>query len=130
MNANKKSFYTIDEYIENFPDDIQIKLQKIRKTIKKAAPDSKEVISYRMPAFKQNSVLVYFAAFNNHIGFFPTPKPIEIFKDKLTAYKTSKGTIQFPLDKKIPLDLITEITKFRLKEDLEKAKGKTKNKIF
>ena len=130
MKANNKSFNTIDEYIENFPDDIQIILQKIRKTIKKAAPDSKEVISYRMPAFIQNSVLVYFAAFNNHIGFFPTSKPIEIFKDKLTAYKTSKGTIQFPLDKKIPLDLITEITKFRLKEDLEKAKGKTKNKIF
>ncbi len=126
MKSNKKSFETIDDYIKTFPNDTQKILQKIRKTIKKAAPDSKEVISYRMPAFIQNSVLVYFAAFNNHIGFFPTPKPIEIFKDKLTAYKTSKGTIQFPLDKKIPLDLITEITKFRLKEDLEKTKIKTK----
>ena len=126
MKTNKKSFETIDDYIKTFPNDTQKILQKIRKTIKKAAPDSKEVISYQMPAFKQNSVLVYFAAFNNHIGFFPTSKPIEIFKDKLTAYKTSKGTIQFPLDKKIPLDLITEITKFRLKEDLEKSEIKTK----
>ncbi len=115
----KANFKSVDEYIESFPDEIQIILQKIRKTIKKAAPKSKEVISYQMPAFKQNSVLVYFAAFKNHIGFFPTSKPIEIFKDKLTAYKTSKGTIQFPLNKKIPFDLITEITKFRLKDDLE-----------
>ena len=126
MKANNKSFNSIDEYIENFPDDIQIILQKIRKTIKKAAPDSEEVISYRMPAFKQNSVLVYFAAFKDHIGFFPTAKPIIIFKDRLTAYKNSKGTIQFPLDKKIPFDLIAEITKYRLKEDLEKTKSKTK----
>jgi uncharacterized protein YdhG (YjbR/CyaY superfamily) len=124
MIKAKQNYQTIDEYIENFPDDIQKILQKIRKTIKKAAPNTEEVISYQIPAFKQNSVLVYFAAFKDHIGFFPTAKPIEVFKDKLTAYKTSKGTIQFPLDKKMPLNLITEITKFRLKEDLQKQKAK------
>ena len=129
MKANKKLFKTIDEYIENFPDDIQLILQKIRKTIKKAAPDSSEVISYQMPAFKQHSVLVYFAAFKNHIGFFPTSKPIEIFKDRLTAYKTSKGTIQFPINKKIPLGLISEITEYRVKEDLKNHEMKKKTAI-
>ncbi len=126
MKANSKSLKTIDEYIENFPDDIQLILQKIRKTIKKAAPDSSEVISYQMPAFKQHSVLVYFAAFKNHIGFFPTSKPIEIFKDRLTSYKTSKGTIQFPINKKIPLGLISEITEYRVKEDLKNHEMKKK----
>lgn len=79
-----------------------------------------------MPAFKQNSVLVYFAVFKNHIGFFPTSKPISVFKNELAGYKTSKGTIQFPLNKKIPLGLITKITKFRVKEDLGKQKEKSK----
>ena len=114
MKSNQKKFKNIDEYISGFPEDIQIILHQIRKTIRKAAPKVEEVISYNMPAFKQNGVIVYFAAFNNHIGFFPTAKPIEAFKDKLIPYKTSKGTIQFLLDKKIPLDLIAEITKFRL----------------
>ncbi len=128
MKSKIKSFETIDEYIENFPDDIQKLLQRIRMTIKKAAPKAEEVISYGMPAFKQKSVLVYFAAFKDHIGFFPTAKPIEVFKEKLKKYKTSKGTIQFPLNKNLPLDLITEITKFRLKEDLENQKKKNKIK--
>jgi uncharacterized protein YdhG (YjbR/CyaY superfamily) len=116
---------TIDEYIKTFPKDIQWKLQEIRKTIHKAAPKAEEVISYNIPAFKRNEVLVYFAAFKNHIGFFPTSKPIEVFKKELEGYKTSKGTIQFPLNKKIPLGLITKITKFRLREDSEKKKSKS-----
>jgi uncharacterized protein YdhG (YjbR/CyaY superfamily) len=116
---------TIDEYIKTFPKDIQRKLQEIRKTIHKAAPKAEEVISYNIPAFKRNEVLVYFAAFKNHIGFFPTSKPIEVFKKELEGYKTSKGTIQFPLNKKIPLGLITKITKFRLREDSEKKKSKS-----
>ena len=108
---------TIDEYIVNCPEEVQYKLEQIRKTIKKAAPGAEEVISYQMPAFKQYSVLVYFAAFKNHIGFFPTSSPIKKFNKELSSYETSKGTIKFPLDKKIPLDLVTKITKYRLKED-------------
>lgn len=117
----------IDEYINNFSKEVQTKLEQIRKTIKKAAPGAKEVISYQMPAFKQNHILVYFAAFKNHIGFFPTLSPIKVFGKELSKYETSKGTIKFPLDKKIPLALITKITKYRLKEDLEEQ-IKKKNK--
>jgi uncharacterized protein YdhG (YjbR/CyaY superfamily) len=120
MKSSKSKFQNMDEYISSFPEDIQKVLQQIRNTIHKAVPSATEVISYGMPAFKQNSVLVYFAAFKNHIGFFPTSKPISVFKKELSAYKTSKGTIQFSLYKKIPLGLITKITKFRAKEDLEK----------
>lgn len=101
-------------------------METIRAAIKKAAPKSTEVISYGMPAFKQNKVLVYFAAGKNHIGFYPTPNPIIIFSKELEGYKTSKGAIQFPLDKKIPLNLVSKITKFRVKEDLELFKSKQK----
>ena len=123
LSTNNKA-RTIDEYISKFPKDVQIKLEQIRKTIKKAAPGAKEIISYQMPAFKQNHVLVYFAAFKNHIGFFPTSKPIKVFSKELSEYETSKGTIKFPLNKEIPFKLITRITKYRLKEDLENQKGK------
>ncbi len=108
-------YKTIDDYIDSFPQNIQTLLQQIRNTIHEAAPDAMETISYQMPAFKQNGVLVYFAAFKNHIGFFPTAQGVEAFKDKLSTYKTSKGTIQFPLDKPLPLDLIAEIVRFRVK---------------
>ena len=113
-------YKTIDEYIATFPPNIQTLLQQIRATIHKAAPEAEETISYNMPAFKQNGVLVYFAAFKNHIGFFPTAQGIEAFKDKLVAYKTSKGTIQFPLDQPFPLDLIAEIVRFRVKTNTSK----------
>jgi uncharacterized protein YdhG (YjbR/CyaY superfamily) len=119
MKTNIKEIKLIDDYINQFSGEIKIKLESIRITIKKAAPKASEVISYGMPAFKQNKVLVYFAAGKNHIGFYPTPNPIKIFSKELEAYKTSKGAIQFPLDKKIPLSLISKITKFRVKEDLE-----------
>lgn len=122
-SVNNKSI-NIDEYINNFPKEIQIKLEQIRKTIKKAAPEAKEVISYRMPAFKMNRVLVYFAAFKDHIGFFPTSNPIKVFAEELAEYKTSKGTIKFPLDKKIPLGLVSKITKYGLQEDLKKQSEK------
>ncbi len=111
---------------QKFPEDVQKILQQIRVAIKKAAPKSVEVISYGMPAFKQNKVLVYFAAGKNHIGFYPTPNPIIFFSKDLAGYKTSKGAIPFPLDKKIPLTLISKITKFRVKEDLELFKSKQK----
>ena len=123
ISANKKPD-TIDEYINNFPKSIRIKLEQIRETIKKAAPEAKEVISYRMPAFKMKSVLVYFAAFKDHISFFPTSGPIKIFAEELSGYETSKGTIKFSFDKKIPLGLISKITKFRLKVDSKNHKRK------
>ncbi len=122
MKTNSKEINSIDDYINQFPDEIKSKLEKIRAAIKKAAPKSTEVISYGMPAFKQNKVLVYFAVGKNHIGFYPTPNPINVFSKELEAYKTSKGAIQFPLDKKIPLALISKITRFRVKEDLAEKK--------
>ncbi len=121
MKSTQKTFNNIDEYISSVPEEVRHILQQIRETVHKAAPKAKEVISYQIPAFKQHSVLVYFAAFKNHIGFFPTSKPIAVFKNELKAFKTSKGTIQFPLDEPIPYSLITKITKFRVKEDLKKG---------
>lgn len=110
----------IDSYIAAFPDEIQEILEKIRVVIKKAAPEASEAISYGMPTFKLKGNLVHFAAFKNHIGFFPTPKPIEVFSKELTGYVTSKGTIRFPLDKPIPYDLISRIVKYRAEETLKK----------
>jgi uncharacterized protein YdhG (YjbR/CyaY superfamily) len=114
-------FKTIDEYHHSFPAAIQKRLNEIRKTIKSAAPEAEEEISYNMPAFRQNKVLVYYAAAKEHIGFYPTPKPIKVFSVELSGYKASKGAIQFPLDKKIPVALIKKIVKFRVMEDAEKA---------
>jgi uncharacterized protein YdhG (YjbR/CyaY superfamily) len=117
-------FSTIDEYIAAQDDDRKPVLQQFRKIIRAAAPKAEEVISYGMPAFKQGSVLVYFAAMKEHYGFYPTSKPIEVFKDKLKPYKTSKGAIQFPIDKPLPEKLIVEIVKYRVKEVEDKAKQK------
>jgi len=113
-----------DEYIKSFPGETQKILEQMRSTIRKAAPKAEEVISYAMPAFKQNSVLVYFAAYKNHIGFYPTPFGIEAFKDELSKYKSSKGAVQFPIDKPLPLALITKIVKFRAAKDMENIKHK------
>jgi len=119
---------TIDEYIASFPKEIQKELELIRKTIKHAAPDAEEAISYGMPSFKLHGNLVYFAAFKNHIGLYALPKSNEAFKQELSIYKTGKGSIQFPLDKPMPVDLITKIVKFRVQENLEKMKSKLKKK--
>lgn len=116
----------IDSYIADFPPETQELLQQIRATIKKAAPQATEVISYAMPAFKLHAVLVYFAAYKNHIGFYPTASGIEIFKKELSVYKGAKGSVQFPLDKPLPLDLITKIVEFRVAEDQQKAEMKKK----
>ena len=118
--APKKQFKTIDEYIATFPKNIQIILEEMRQAIRAAAPDAEEAISYQMPAFKQNGVLVWFAAFKNHIGFFPTALGVEAFKEELSGYEISKGTIRFPLNKPIPFDLVNKIVKFRVKEKLGK----------
>jgi uncharacterized protein YdhG (YjbR/CyaY superfamily) len=114
----------IDEYIRLFPDDIQALLQSLRQTIREAAPDAEETISYQMPAFKQNGMLVYFAAFKKHIGFYPTSSGIEAFREELSAYEGSKGTVRFPIDKPLPLDLVRDIVKFRVQETLEKQRKK------
>jgi uncharacterized protein YdhG (YjbR/CyaY superfamily) len=117
MTPPKKGFKTTDEYIDSFPQNVQTTLQKVRQAIKDVAPKAQEVISYSMPAFKQKGILVWFAAFKNHIGFFPKVSAMEAFKEQLAGYQTSKGTIRFPLDKPIPIGLIKEIVKFRVKED-------------
>jgi uncharacterized protein YdhG (YjbR/CyaY superfamily) len=118
----------IDEYIAGFPEDVREKLQKIRMTIREAAPDAEEKISYQMPTFYLKGNLVHFAAFQKHIGFYPTPTGTEKFQKELAAYKVAKGTARFPLDKPIPFDLITEIVKFRVKENLARAESKQKQK--
>jgi uncharacterized protein YdhG (YjbR/CyaY superfamily) len=118
--APKKVFKTIDEYIATSPENVQIILQELRQAVREAAPEAEEVISYQMPAFKLNGVLVWFAAFKNHIGFYPKTSAIEAFKEKLAKYEVSKGTIRFPLDEPIPFALVKEIVKSRVKENLSK----------
>lgn len=113
---------TIDEYIGEFPNEVQKILEKIRRTIQKAAPEAKEKISYSMPAFEQNGIVVYFAAFKKHIGLYALPSGHEAFQDELSKYKSGKGSVQFPLNEPIPFDLITRIVKFRVKENIEKSK--------
>ncbi len=117
MTSPKKAFKTTDEYVASFPNNVQFALQQIRQAIKESAPQAQEVISYSMPAFKQDSILVWFASFKNHIGFFPKVSAMEAFKEQLSSYQTSKGTIRFPLDKPIPVDLVKDIVKFRVKEN-------------
>lgn len=114
----KNNFQTIDEYINSFPRNIQVFLEDIRQTTRPAAPDATETISYQMPTFKLNGNLVHFAAYKNHIGFYPAPSGIEAFKRELSPYKWSKGAVQFPLDRPIPLDLVKKIVVFRVKENL------------
>ncbi|MNQ94810.1 hypothetical protein D3C85_1103460 [compost metagenome] len=114
----------IDEYIGAFPNEVQEILEKVRMTIHKAAPDATEKISYSMPAFEQNGIVVYFAAFKNHIGLYALPSGHEAFKEELSQYKSGKGSVQFPLNQQMPFELISKIVKFRVKENLEKAKKK------
>ncbi len=111
----------IDEYIAGFPPEIQVILEKIRLTIRKAAPKAEEAISYMIPTFKLNGNLVHFAAYKNHIGFYPAPRGNEAFKEELSAYSGGKGTLQFPLDQPIPYSLIRKIVKFRVKENSDEA---------
>jgi uncharacterized protein YdhG (YjbR/CyaY superfamily) len=112
-------FNNIDEYINPFPPFTQIKLKQIRKIIRKTAPQAQEKISYRMPTFYLKGNLVHFAGYSKHIGFYPTPSAIKHFEKKLTNYKYSKGAIQFPLDKDLPIKLIENLVRFRVKENLK-----------
>jgi uncharacterized protein YdhG (YjbR/CyaY superfamily) len=118
----------MDEYIAGFPKNIQKKLEAIRTATSKAAPEAEETIKYAIPTFTLNGNLVSFAAFKNHIGFYPAPRRVEVFNKELSAYKGNKSTLQLPLDKPIPLALINEIVKYLVKRDLEKAKSKTEKK--
>ena len=128
MQTKQTAPKDIDEYIAVFPKDIQKILEKIRMTIRKAAPDAKEAIKYQIPTFTLNGNLVHFAAYKKHIGFYPAPRAIEEFKDELAGYEGAKGTIQFLLDKPIPYDLISRMVKFRVKDNLEKAAAKGKKR--
>jgi uncharacterized protein YdhG (YjbR/CyaY superfamily) len=128
MKSGSKGFLSIDEYIATFPEDIQKKLEEMRATIKAAAPDAEEKISYQMPTFYQKGNLVHFAAFKTHIGFYPAPSGIEMLGDELARYQSGKGTLQFPIDQPLPLDLITRVVQFRVEENLAKAELKKASK--
>jgi len=124
MKTDKTSPKTIDEYIAGFPKDVQTILQKIRMTIRKAAPDAEEAIKYQIPTFTLKGNVVHFGAYKNHIGFYPAPRAIEKFKKELSAYEGSKGTVRFTFDKPIPYALITRIVEFRVTKNLEKSAAK------
>lgn len=115
---------TVEEYIAGAAPEARERLVAMRGTIRKAAPDAEELISYSVPAFKDHGMLVYYAAFKNHIGFYPTSSGIRAFADELAAYKHSKGAVQFPMGAPLPLALVTKIVRFRLKENRARAKAK------
>jgi uncharacterized protein YdhG (YjbR/CyaY superfamily) len=121
MDKEKNVPKNIDEYIAVLPEEVKTIMETVRKVIHEAAPDAVETMSYQIPTFDLQGNLVHFAAFRNHIGFYPTPSGMEAFREELSAYKGSKGSVQFPLDQPIPYDLITRIVKYRVQENLEKA---------
>ena len=126
METNKSTPKDIDQYIARFPADVQEILEKVRLTIREAAPDAKEKISYQMPTFTLEGNLVHFAGYKKHIGFYPTPSGIDKFKKEISAYKWAKGSVQFPLTQPIPYELISRIVTFRVEENLDKAKERKK----
>ena len=122
-----KNYKDVDEYIQDFPAEVQLILEKVRQTIKDSAPDAEELISYGMPGDKLAGMLVWFAGYSKHIGFYPGTNGISLFRKELSIYKSAKGSVQFPLTQPLPLELIAEITKFRvaenkMKNDLKKKK--------
>lgn len=128
MNENKVTYGSIDEYISTFTPEVQDILQTLRQVIREEAPAAKEKISYQMPTFELHGNLVHFAAFKNHIGFYPAPSGIEEFKEEVKEYHKSKGTLQFPLDKPLPYDMIRKIVRYRVAGNMEKAAAKSKKK--
>jgi uncharacterized protein YdhG (YjbR/CyaY superfamily) len=118
----------VEEYISGFPTDIQKMLKQIRRAVKKASPQAEELISYNMPLYKWNGMLVSFAAWKTHIGLYPTPLSSGEFKKKLIPYEGAKATLRFPIDKPLPLTLITRIVKRRMEENLKRVKAKAKKK--
>ena len=128
MSADQTAPKNIDEYIAGFPDDVQEILERIRRTIRKAAPEAEEKISYRMPAFSLNGNLVHFAAYKKHIGLYPAPTGTREFNRELSVYRAAKSSVRFPLDKPIPFDLISKLVKIRMQENFERAQAKQKKK--
>ena len=128
MEASNTTPESIEEYISNFPPEVQEILKTLRKVIQESAPDATEKISYQMPTFDLHGNLVHFAAFKNHIGFYPAPSGIEAFKEELSQYKGAKGSVQFPIDKPLPYELISKIVKFRVTENIKQAESKAKAK--
>jgi uncharacterized protein YdhG (YjbR/CyaY superfamily) len=128
MEENKTTYISIDEYILQFSPEIQEILQTLRKVIKESAPESTEKISYQMPTFDLHGNLVHFAAYKNHIGFYPAPSGIDAFKGELSGYKGAKGSVQFPIEKPLPYELIRKIVEFRVAENIKKAQDKIKKK--
>jgi uncharacterized protein YdhG (YjbR/CyaY superfamily) len=125
MNARKVKFGSIDEYIASFPKDVQQILEQLRATVKAAAPEAGEKISYNMPTFTLNGTyLVYFAGWKNHIAFYGAPRGNPQFKEDLSAYESGQGTLQFPLNKPLPIGLITKIVKFRAAENRKRTDKK------
>ena len=125
MKTNASAPRDVDEYIAGFPNEVRTILEKVRTTIRKAAPGAQEKISYRIPTFTlDGKYLIYFAAFQKHVGLYPAPRGAEEFKEQLAAYGGGKGTVQFPFDKPIPFGLITRIVKFRINENLARAKAR------
>lgn len=122
MKGNSAEVTTIDQYIDGCPPEVRAKLTQIRETIRGAAPEATEKISYRLPTFYYHGNLVHFAAFPNHIGFYPTPTGISAFKKELARYKGAKGSVQFPIDEPVPLDLIARIVRFRVAENAKVAR--------
>ncbi len=128
MDKNPTGYTTIDEYIAAFPRNVQAILQELRATIKAAAPDASEKISYQMPTFYLQGNLVHFAAYPKHIGFYPAPRGIEAFEEELSQYKGGKGSVQFPIDQPLPLDLISRIVRYRVEDNLRNAAAKRRPK--
>src|SRR5689334_5299484 len=129
MDASNKQLKTIDEYISMFPDNVQKILKQVRQTIREAAPQAQETINYQMPTFTLNGNLVHFAAFKNHVGFYPTPTGIEAFKEELSVYKGAKGSVQFPIDQPLPWSLIRRIVEYRVKENSERKPKKKATRV-
>ncbi len=127
MNTSVKN---VDDYLALQPAETRTKLEKMRQTIKAAAPGAEEVISYGMPAYKYQGILVYFAGYKNHIGFYPASSGIVAFEKEISAFENSKGTVRFPIEKPLPVGLITKIVKFRVKENQEKVRVKKKRKVM
>jgi len=126
MKTDPAAPQTIDDYIAGFPPEVQVILEKMRATIRKAAPGAEEAIKYRLPTFVQSGNVVHFGAFKNHIGFYATPTGNQQFRKELSAYPGAKGSVQFPLDRPIPFGLVSRIVKFRVKENLERSAAKRK----
>jgi len=130
MESNKVGFISVDEYIATFPEEIQKILEELRATIKASAPEAEEKISYQMPTFALKGNLVHFAAWKNHIGFYPTSSGTQAFKHELSIYEGAKGSVKFPIEKPLPLELISKIVKFRVAENLKNAEIKSSKRKY